>query len=180
MAHSVPFITRLEDTARKQIASIPALAEDAAVRLFGDAGCAAESSPDTKVMSVIRTVVSRAATMAFQSSAFQTAVKRAVQKFMTKPHVVNDVATRTIDARAFTVPVVKFVKNEIAKRSLEKDEMDQYRNVSNKVVVSHKTKAEDEFPPQRMDSVRSPNRPTDISDGKKTNMNAYSTFTSLD
>lgn len=48
---------RLEESVCKQIATIPALVKDAVVRLFDDAGLATESSPDTKVMSVIQTVV---------------------------------------------------------------------------------------------------------------------------
>lgn len=41
----------------KPISSIPALSEDAIIRLFGDAGRARESSPDMELISVIGTVV---------------------------------------------------------------------------------------------------------------------------
>lgn len=74
--------TRLVKTVREQIASILALLEDAVVRLFGDAGGAKETRPDTKLKSVLRTVVNRAVAQAFQSLSFYLVVERAVQKFL--------------------------------------------------------------------------------------------------
>lgn len=65
-------------------------------------------------------VVNRALAKAFQSAAFQTAVEQAVHKCVTKPQIVDAVATRTIFAHIFTVPVAKCFKQEIEKRSLEK------------------------------------------------------------
>lgn len=50
--------------------------------------------------------------MAFQSFAFQTAVKLTVHKCLAEPYVINGVATRTIDLPAFTVLVAKLVKSE--------------------------------------------------------------------
>lgn len=77
-------------------------------------------------------------------------MQRAVQKCLTDRHVVNDIATPTFDARAFTVPVDKFVKRKIEIRFLEKVGMEQYENLSNKAVVNHKAKTEDGFPPHKM------------------------------
>lgn len=90
--------------------SILALAGDAVVQLLSKAGGGTESSPDTKLMSVIRTVVNRSVAKAFQSSAFQIAAKRAVQKRLAKLHVFNVLATLTVNALAFTVPVSSFAR----------------------------------------------------------------------
>lgn len=90
--------------------------------------------------------------------------KEQYKKCLAEPSVVNDVVTRTTDALAFAVPVAKFVKNEVAERSIEKAEIHQLQNISKMTVVGHKTKEEDEFAPQKMDSVRSPSPSTDTSD----------------
>lgn len=50
---------KLRNTMRDQIAIIPALIEDDVVRLFGEAGQATETIPDTKVVSRFQTVVKR-------------------------------------------------------------------------------------------------------------------------
>lgn len=80
----------------------------------------------------------------------------------------------------FTKLVAKLVKNENEERFLEKNNMDQYWSISNKVTVGHKAKTEDEFLPQKLDSERSLNPMTDISEDKKTNRKPYSTFPTLD
>lgn len=103
--------------------------EDAVSRLLGDAGRAKESSRDTRVIAVICTVVYQLVANGFQSSAFQSAVKRPVHKLLAEPHVANDGVTLTVGLPAFMVPVPKFVINEVAKRSLKKAEIDNYRNV---------------------------------------------------
>lgn len=69
---------KLENAMREQIASIPVSVEYAVLRLFCDAGCATESSSDTKVLSVIRTVVNTSVVKDFQSAASYTAVQWAV------------------------------------------------------------------------------------------------------
>lgn len=129
-------------------------------------------------MLVIRTVFSQSVAKAFQISAFQTAVGRTVRKSLAEPRVGNDMATRRIDLPAFTVPVVKFVKNEVEKQSLEKVEIDQCRNVSNKVVIGGKTRAREKFAPQKIDLVRCPSPTKNRSDDSKTNPTVCSTFTS--
>lgn len=103
---------------------------------------------------MIRAVVNKYVAKVFESPAFQIAVKRAFQKRLTEPHVVNDVVTRTIEFPAFTVPVAKFVRNEVEKWFLEKAEIDLHRHVSNNAVLGHKKKMGDKFPLQKMDSVR--------------------------
>lgn len=47
-----------------------------------------------------------------------------------------------------------FAKNEDEKRSPEKSEMYQFQNVSNKSVLGHKAKEEDDLPPQKMYPMR--------------------------
>lgn len=126
-----------------RIASILHLVENAVVRFFGKEGRTTESSPETKQMAVIQTLFNRPGAKAFHSSAFQTAMESAVHKFMAEPLVANDEATRTISLPVFTVLLAKFVKKEVERRSLEKNEKDHYRNVSEKAIVGHKIKAED-------------------------------------
>lgn len=109
----------LESTVRNQVTNIPALVEDSVVRLFGHVEPATKSAMDSKVMVLIRTVVSLSVPKAFQSSAFQTVVKQAVHRSLVEQHVSNDVATSTIYLPFFAVSVPKFVKNEVEKRSLE-------------------------------------------------------------
>lgn len=65
---------------RKKIVSVPAMAESSVVRLFGDVDRVTDSSPDTKVMFVIKTVVSRAIDSRFQSAAFYSLVEESVNK----------------------------------------------------------------------------------------------------
>lgn len=50
---------KLSNTMRAWTTSVPDVVEDAVIRFFGDAGLAKESSPDTKVTSVIQIVVER-------------------------------------------------------------------------------------------------------------------------
>lgn len=63
-------------------------------------------------------------------------------------------AACTTDHPAYTVPVAKFVKNEAENPSLEKGKMDQYRNNSNKAFAGHIKEAKDDFPLQKIDSVK--------------------------
>lgn len=65
---------------------------------------------------------------------------------MVEQLVTNNVTTRTIDLQTFTLPVVKFVRNEVEMRSLEKAEMVRYQNMSNRSLKPRMTKAGDELP----------------------------------
>lgn len=71
-----------------------------------------------------------------------------------------------------------FTRNAVRKRFLEKARIDPHRNLSNKAVLLHNTKVEDELPPQMMDSETSQIPATKALYTKKTNQKAYSTFTS--
>lgn len=68
----------LEDIMRNQFQNISFVVKATVVRLFRDAGRAAESSPDTKIMTIIGTVGNRSVTKGFQSTAFQASVKNGV------------------------------------------------------------------------------------------------------
>lgn len=57
---NVALLAMLNSTMCEQITSILALVEYTVVRVFGDAGEATESTTDTKMISGIQTVVSRA------------------------------------------------------------------------------------------------------------------------
>lgn len=105
---------------REQITSFPGVVGDAVVDLIGDAGRAIKSGPDSKVMAVLRTVVILSVAKGFQFSIWHTAVELAVKKCVAERHIADDLATRTIDLPAFIVPVAKFVKNKIEKRSLSR------------------------------------------------------------
>lgn len=96
-----------------QFASILATVQEAVLRLFGEAGRATESGPDSKVMAVIRAVINWSVARAFQSFAFQSAVERAGLKCLPELHAANDVVLCTIDLRLCTVPVAKFVHTEV-------------------------------------------------------------------
>lgn len=71
-------------------------------------------------MAVIRTVVNRSVVWPLQIPVVKTAVERAIQKFLAEPQITNNEATRTTNLQAFMVPVVKFLKNKVEMRSLER------------------------------------------------------------
>lgn len=56
-----------DDAVRSKFANISGVVDDSFVRLIGDLGRATDSSPDTKVLSVIRTVVNRSVRKPFRS-----------------------------------------------------------------------------------------------------------------
>lgn len=115
------------------------------MRLFGDAGRATDSCPDSKVMALIRTVVNQSVTKVLQRSTILSAVQRASHKRIAEPHMKDDSATRTIPLPAFTVPVDKIVKNKIGERSVEKAEVDQQCNISRCTNIGYNIKAEQIF-----------------------------------
>lgn len=65
---------------RKQAACIQFLVEDVVLRHFGDAGQAAESSPDANVTFVIKAMFNRDVPNGSQRAAFHWAVEDAVYK----------------------------------------------------------------------------------------------------
>lgn len=87
---------------------------------------------------------------ASRSLAVQTALKRVGHKCLAELHLSRDVAACTIDLPTVTVPMAKFVKNEVVKPSLKKDKMDHYRNLSNKAIVLPRKNAENELPPRSL------------------------------
>lgn len=70
--------------------------------------------------SMIRTVDNIAVVNALQGAAFYLAVEHAEKKFVCVSQSVDVVAKQIIDALAFTVFVVKSIKHEVEKSSLEK------------------------------------------------------------
>lgn len=84
---------QLEDTARNQFTSVPALVEETVVRLLGDAARPMESSPDAKLAALIRIIVNRSVQETFLSAALQIGVGRAVHEHLFVTHVRNDVTT---------------------------------------------------------------------------------------
>lgn len=95
-----------EDTVQNPIASIQAPVADGIVRPAGYVGSAMESSPDTKVTWIIRTVVDRSFTVTFQSDASSMAMDKAVQNYAVSHHIVNAFATCKINAPAITVQCI--------------------------------------------------------------------------
>lgn len=88
------------------------------MRLLDDVSRSTESRTDMAVMAVITTVADGTVVKALQSSVFETAVEQAVKKMMIGLYVMDQIATRTIDATAFIAPLAIFVKNEIEKCAL--------------------------------------------------------------
>lgn len=80
---------------REQISSILALMEDAAIYLFEDAGKSMKSSLDTKVMSLIQTVVNRALAKVFEVPRF-FAIGKAVQKSVSELPSVDEVTANYV------------------------------------------------------------------------------------
>lgn len=105
--------TRMETTLRKQFAVIPALVEDADIRLLGDVIRVTESISDTKVIPVIRTVVSRSLAKGFWNATFYLAVDGAVHKCVSEPLSVDSVAEKLVDAPSSTVRVAEFINDEV-------------------------------------------------------------------
>lgn len=140
-----PFILQARGTVRKHLASITALVEHKVLWLFDKADHATEVSLDTREMAVIRTVLNWAVALAFQTSVFLTAVKRAVHQWLAKPLVVNDVVVHIFDALLLIFSVAKFVKNEVHERFLKKAEEEQHWDLSNKAIVNLNDKAENEL-----------------------------------
>lgn len=151
--------------------------EDSVVRFFSNARQATESSLGTKRLGVIRMVAIQSDIMVFQSFA-PPRVQWKVQfkKMLSDPQVAYGVVTCNISLTAFAVPVSNLVRNEAAKRFLESDGMDRYRNLSDKAVVAHKEKAEDKFPTHKMDTVRTLSLVKSISDDKKREQRGTITF----
>lgn len=138
-----------------------------------------KSDQDTKVLAVFRTVPNRSVALSLLGAAFQGAVERAVQESLAESYVANDVATHTDNVLVFTVPVLKFVRNEVEQRSIQKPEMNRHRTVSNKGVEDHRTTAEVVSPPLQMVSACSSSLLTGVSNDKKTSPKTYSNFTCL-
>lgn len=111
---------------------------------------------DTKHMLVIPLFANRSVPRASQSSAFQIAVERAVHKRWATSHFKTRMGTCSTGLLAFSVPVVRSVKNEAYKRSVEKFKVDRYLKVSGKALAAHETKKKGPFSPQKTDSASFP------------------------
>lgn len=114
----------VESTIREQVATIPALVDDALTRLFGDAGRSSDSSLDTKVIFVIPTVVSIALDNAIRSAAYYSAVEEAVQECKPASPILDAVEAKLVEAPSFMVPVGKFVKHRGKENSVDKTKME--------------------------------------------------------
>lgn len=91
------------------------------MRLFGDTRHATETSPDTEVTFVIRTVVSLSVTSAYQGATLRMVVRPAVRKYIVETHISDSVKKRRIYAHAFTVLVGRVTKHQIDDDSVEKE-----------------------------------------------------------
>lgn len=145
---------RLESTVRKKITSIQGKVEDTVVRL-GDGGRATETSPDTKVIAVVQTVVNRAVPNAFRSAALYVAVEQVVLKCESAPYIVDSIATRMINALDFTVTVSMFNKQEVVKNSLEMANTDERFIELDEALDVKKIREELQILTNKMELVRS-------------------------
>lgn len=112
-----------------------------------------------RVISVIRSVLNRDQTKAFQSATFYTAVEKAVHKCISKYQSVDAVTTRMIGAPASTVSVVKFIKHDVEKNSIENANMEEHAVKLAEVIDEKRTEEENRIPTMNTDSVRSPRLP---------------------
>lgn len=87
----------------KLTTSIPGLVEGPVSCLFGDEGQGREPSPDTKLISLIRTVVGRALGKCFRSDAFYSTAEDAVHKCVPEPTIIDVVAAKQLEGFPFTV-----------------------------------------------------------------------------
>lgn len=136
-------LPKLENTMREQISGTSDLVEGAVVRLLGEVGKALEPSRDSKVVSVSQTVVSRALTEGFQSTAFYYSVQKAVQKSVAEHQNVDVILTGRIDAPAYTVQAPKSIKREVEKGFLEKTKIEESFNKLTEAVEEMKIRIED-------------------------------------
>lgn len=147
--------TKLENTTLNNIASIPALVGGAVIRLFREAHRATELNPYTNVTSVIRTVVGRALAKGFRSAAFYSPVGESVNKCVSESLSTEAVAAKIVETPASTITVVKFVKREVEKNSVNKIKMEE-RFVKLTEAVEEKTmRIENGKPTRWFDTARS-------------------------
>lgn len=99
----------------------------------------------------------------------------AVQKLLADPRTANDFVSRSTALPAFTIQDTNLVKNEVEMNSLERAEMERYRN-SPEMQLQAKN-VEDDIPSQKVDSIRSHSHLTDILDEKEMNAKDYSIST---
>lgn len=107
----------LEDVVRNQFESIPAIVEGIVVRLLVNAGLATESVPSNKVLVVIRPVLNRSVAKGLPMLCLLECGGTSSSKmpvWSTSCKWSGDLYNWPPD---FTVPKVKFVRNEAARRS---------------------------------------------------------------
>lgn len=165
---------------RDQIAIFTALPEDGVVYLFGYVGRTTKSSPGTKVVSMLQTVVNRAVDKGFRSVAFYLTVEKAVHKSVPEPQSVDTVTTMLINSPAFTVLVVEFIKHKVEKSSVDKARIEEQPNKLSETVHDKQMKIEEGILTEKVDAARSLNPPKDISDDSKTSPKTYTTASALD
>lgn len=107
----------------------------------------------------IQNVVSRALANGFQSATLYSAAEEAVQKCAPEPPCLEAVAAKFADALSFTLPVAKFVKDEVEKNSLNKGRTEEQFVKLAEVVENYKIKIEDGILTKPVDAARSP-KPT--------------------
>lgn len=108
------------------------------------------------------------------------AVEHGVYKFVSENHILDAVATNTIDAATFIVLVARFIKHEVEKVSLGRAKMEETFSKLDEVVDEQKIKAEDGIASTRMDLTQSSSPLTDMSDDKIVNSRVYSRLTVSD
>lgn len=105
---------------------------------------------------MIKTVVKRALAICLQSDFFYSAVEQAAKKSASESQRSDTVVTRMIDAPASTVPLARFIKQEVEKSASDKDKMEERFNKLDEAVDGKKNKIEDGISTKRADSVQSP------------------------
>lgn len=88
-------------------------------------------------------MINKAVTRAFRSADFYLAVEEAVHKFVFEARIFDAVATGMIDAPAFIVPLVKFIKQEIENSHLDKARTENVLKELAEEVEAENTRVED-------------------------------------
>lgn len=92
-----------------------------------------------------------------------------VNKYVSDPQIADALTTRMIDAPMFSASVATVLKNKFEKGFLQKVKKEECFVKSATAVYEKKINEEDGILTRKVDSFRSSNSPTDISDKNKTN-----------
>lgn len=98
-------------------------------------------------------MISRALVKSFPCADFYSAVQEAAHKRVPEPRSLDTVAAKLIGAPSFTVPVTKFVKQEVEKNSVDNTKKGKRFVKLAEAVEEQKIKVEDEIATRNIDTT---------------------------